>query len=118
MMKGDYMNKDTFQNIFSEIINDILPKYLGKSINTLMQGVENEILEISDNYILILSARSPSKKPRKVYFADFEKIWKKEIHGKTLAELGRINHGRVIQAIFCLHPKIAYDFTSQTIYLR
>lgn len=107
-----------YKEVMEEILREHLPKHVGGQLETLVKGVSNEILEIRDNAVVTLSARSRSGDPRVVRFEDFKKIWLKEIVGVPHEQLGRINHGRIIQRIFYLHPRIGYSYTTQTIYLK
>lgn len=112
-----------FSTIWHDVQNILRKKMVrNEPIVTLCKNVKNIILEVAENYLLLLSERSRRKTPRKILKDDLEIVYRKLLKKRSIYTLDDINEIRGRRAIACailaLHESISGKCRNGRVSLR
>jgi len=112
-----------FSIIWYEIQNILRKKMMrNEPIVTLCKNVRNIILEVGDDYVLLLTERSRRRAPRKILKDDLELVYRKILEKGSIHTLNDINEIRGKRAITCaiiaLHKSINGTCRKRKVLLR
>ncbi|RLI42357.1 hypothetical protein DRO64_06450 [Candidatus Bathyarchaeota archaeon] len=112
-----------FSIIWYEIQNILRKKMMrNEPIVTLCKNVRNIILEVGDDYVVLLSEGSRRRAPRKIVKDDLELVYRKILEKGSIHTLNDINEIRGKRAITCaiiaLHKSISGACQNGKVLLR
>ena len=111
-----------FESVWQQI-REVAEMKKGEGIFTLSESVHNQIGEVNDNFITVISEkpyRSVKPKSRELPKDSFKKVWKtlktnKEITCRNDQEV-IVPHQRIIMSFLSYLPNITYSLKPQTLY--